>query len=367
MIDDPATGGYLHLLPTYLPAGMTCTAMSVAMLPWLSPAYGGIVGTTVAGVPAVAVTFEWPVNWMRTTTPLSKFDREWLQLRRFSADQALAVGTHAFASVEPGNDPPDAVAKTDGGPIGVEATSLTLEDRRAVHGLFIDLRTRLLMQDPAMFAKLRGHIIYIWFTDPNGNELSRPHRRSDEGAMEALIAELASYEPQGHQMWVPSGPLPNVAPAPPLTTTKAGAKFYAIPIVMAAPTSMLFTIAGFEIGLAFTTMLTLDAAWQEVQRLVDSHDKPGVDLLLITAGGPDQRGNMFPVEEALFDFLTTHPVGLAHEPTHIQRIVLHSWGTGCAHQISPTVTRLFGPLYQSLVPLHHPLSVGEPKTSAQAT
>src|ERR1039458_8192188 len=112
MMTDPgaaAGGGYLHMLPMYLPEGMTVTAMSAAMLPWGSPAYLGALGTTPEGDPVLAATLEWPVNWLRTTDPVPKFDREWLQLRRYNADQALAVGAHAFASILPGDDPPDAV------------------------------------------------------------------------------------------------------------------------------------------------------------------------------------------------------------------------------------------------------------------
>ena len=354
-----AGGGYLHMLPMYLPEGMTVTAMSAAMLPWGSPAYLGALGTTPEGDPVLAATLEWPVNWLRTTDPVPKFDREWLQLRRYNADQALAVGAHAFASILPGDDPPDAVVTTDGGSIGVEATSLTIEPRRAVHGLFVDLRARLVAQDPVIFAKLRGHVIYVWFTDPLDDGLARPFRRSDDEAIGGLVTELASYEPQSQQMWVPTGLMPEQAPALPIGETDGGAKFYAIPIVAAAPSSMLFTIAGFEIGLAFTTTLTAQSAWSEIQRLVDDHDQPGVDLLLITAGGPDQRGNVFPVEEALFQFLITNPIGLTRTPDYIQRVVLHSWGTGSAHQIHPTMVHAFGPLYQSMVPLHHPLRVGD--------
>jgi len=59
--------------------------------------------------------------------------------------------------------------------------------------------------------------------------------------------------------------------------------------------------------------------------------RPGVDFLLITAGDPDQRGNVFPVEEAVFQFLITHPIGLAGPPDQIQRVVLSLMG----HRVRP--------------------------------
>lgn len=42
-----AQGGFLHMLPVYLPEGMTTTAVSNAMLPWISPSYSGVVGATL--------------------------------------------------------------------------------------------------------------------------------------------------------------------------------------------------------------------------------------------------------------------------------------------------------------------------------
>lgn len=119
---------------------------------------------------------------------------------------------------------------------------------------------------------------------------------------------------------------------------------------------MLFTLAGFDIALAYTTLITADEAWHELQRLVDAHDRPGVDVLLVTAGGPDSAGNVFPAEEVLVSFLLEHPTGLAVAPKNIKSVVLHSWGTGQAATLHPSVERLFGPVYAAMVPAHHPFA-----------
>jgi hypothetical protein len=358
-MDSPtASGGFLHLLPTVIPAGMTATGITVSMLPWFAPAFSGVVGTTSeTHAPVVAVTFEWPMNWLRTAQPLSKFEREWLFLRRYSGDQALAMGTHAFADVQPGGDPPDTTVQTDAGRMGVESTALTIEDRREVYGLFMQLRQRLQATEPAAFAKLAGHLVYVWFEDDEQTSLGKPHKRSDTEALDALVKALADYEPKSDQLWIPSGQIPEKAPEPPLADTSAGAKFYAVPVVAAAPSSLLFTLAGFELGVAYTTFLTAEAIWQELQRLVDNHDQPGVDLLVITAGGPNANGNVFPVEEAIAQFGMTHAVGLRRAPEHIKTVVLHSWATGSAMLLHPEVRTLFGPLYHAMVPVHHPLAV----------
>lgn len=119
---------------------------------------------------------------------------------------------------------------------------------------------------------------------------------------------------------------------------------------------MLFTMTGFELGRAYTTLLTARAAWQEVQRLVDQHDQPGVDKLLITAGAPDHRGRIFPAEEATASFLLETPLGLTQHPSHIKQVLLHSWATGHATELHPVVNTLFGPIYQSFQPEHSPLA-----------
>jgi hypothetical protein len=346
----------MTLLPVYLPQGMTLTHLSNAMLPWFSPSYSGVVGTTTTNrpEPVVGVTFEWPITWMRTIEEIPKIEREILSVRRFSADQALARGIHAFSNVRPGPHPdkaPDTTATTDQGILGVESTSLTLNDRRGAHSLFGQLRRRILEQDPAVFAKLAGHMIYVWFEEPAGLPgLALPLKKNDEEAAMELLRELAAYAPQPGQMWVPSGAFPEQAPQPHLATTPEGARFYANPLLVNAPSTMLFTIAGFELGLAYTSLFTARVAWQEVQRLVDKHDQVGVDILLITAGAPDQHGQIFPAEEAVANFLLEEPIGFARPPRHIKRIFLHSWTTGRAAELHPTVIRCSDPFTRASCP-----------------
>lgn len=121
------------------------------------------------------------------------------------------------------------------------------------------------------------------------------------------------------------------------------------------PGSVMFTIHGFEIGMAYTSLITSSAAWQIVQKLVDDHDQPGVDVLIITAGAPDGRGNVYPAEEALAVFLVDNPGVLARLPTHVKKVWLHSWSTGRATALYPVFEHMFGPTYQGLAPVHNPV------------
>jgi hypothetical protein len=361
-----AQASFMHTFPVRVPWGAKFSAVAVLPLPWSGAAYFAVVGSAPDGSPLLAIAAEWPLSWLRTAQPLSKFDRELLQLRRFSTDQAVATGTHAFRDVQPGPDPPDATVMTDAGPMGVECTLLTIGDRRAAHNLFLQLRERLQASDPVHFAQLAGHVVYVWFRDadlPDGPPIL-PHRRRDAAALDALVQELAEYVPDDEALRQPAGgeKAAEVLTMP-LADTAEGARFYAVPLTGGAPGSMLYTLAGFDIGLAYSSVLTAGDVWSEVQRLVDGHDRPGVDLLLITAGAPDASGVVFPAEEAVAAFLVDHPLGLSRRPAHIENVVLHSWVTGRATALFPQVSPLFGPLYQTITPLHHPF-IDQPAAEA---
>lgn len=348
----------MHLLPLQVQKGMTLTSMTVLVMPW-GPAHFGAMGTMDdhAREPVMLVATEQPLTWVRQMEPTTRFELEWLHLRRFSADHLLGTGIHRYAMVEEGPNPPDAIAQTDSGPIGVEATALTVPGRRHVYDLFFKLRRRLQSTEPVAFSRLAGHLVYLWFDTPRA-KTDKPFRISDTSAVDALVNALAQYEPSRDALSVdPAEALPAQMPPPPLEVTEAGATFYAVPLAGAAPASMLFTLAGFEIALAYPTTITASEAWESIERLVTKHDKPGVDLLVITASGPDLNGVVYPVEEALADFAMRHTGDFNTAPSHIKEVVLHTWMTGTATRLHPTRERLFGPLYTSMVPIHHPWSV----------
>jgi hypothetical protein len=363
MIEPPAeesqrpTAGHMIVLPVGVTPGMKITHMVPLMLPWAAPRVLATYGYSAEDEPALGIVMEWPITWLRTVEPLPKFDHELLLLRRFSSDQAIVTGRHAYGHLKPGADPPDATAITDAGTIGVESTALTAGDRRRAHGLFTALRRRVQEQEPAAFTKLSGHTVYVWF-DTDEAPVGLPHRRSDEDAIRELVQALADYEPKTEELRHDGQP-PETLPDLALHETDAGAKFYAAPIFNAVPNTMLFTLAGFELGLGYTSYVTPRKAWEEIQRLVDSHDKPGVDLLVITAGGPDLRGMIFPAEGVLATFILANPIGLTRAPNHIGRVLLHWWGTGEAAVLHPTVEQLFPGPYEGLTPSHHPIEAIE--------
>ncbi len=280
--------GLLHMLPIPLKAGMQVEATVAALLPWASPSLLGLVGRAASGEPLLIIGYEWPIPWARVTTSLTKRELEWVQLERFRTDYVFALHALPFGQVSDGLDPPDFVAATESGPQGFECTSFVIPERREALNLFGRIRAALVGRPQTDLNHLRGFIIYLWFGPPGA--IDRPFRRSDDQAADELVRALLEYRPDPDRMKVAAPPFPERAPDPGAVTTASGASFYAIPLTLAAPGTMLFALQGFELGLAFSTEHTAEHAWEELARLIAGHDRPGVDWLLISVGAPNRLG-----------------------------------------------------------------------------
>lgn len=352
-------GGYMHMMPVQVDQNMLPEATLARVLPWQAPGLVALQGRANGGLGGhlLAICYEWPISWLRTADVIEQFDLEWLCLQRYRTDHLLANGTLPYVDVAKGGDPPDAVVTTASGLVGVECTGLTIGARRGAHALFRHIRRTIAQQPPAAFAALAGHIVYMWFNETD-SVLTRPYRQNDDAVAKELVGALATYRPQPENLWRPEASgIPQQAPGLKMHKTSAGASFYCTPIVTAAPSTVLFTTAGFEIGFAFTTTHVAEQEWAALWRRVQVKDREGSDWLLISAGAPDQNGNLYPAEEALADLLFANPVQL--EPlAHLKRVTIHSWGSGQAVDIWPEMQPVFGPIYQGVVlgnqPLHTP-------------
>jgi hypothetical protein len=357
-------GGYSHFLPMHFPEPMHADRMIFSYMPWGAPGLMGMRGRSVdeSAEPRLVISFEWPMHWLRTATPLTQIEVEVLHLQRFSRDQALVSGTVPFLWLEPGEDPPDLIGHHPEGTVGIECTSLGLAQRRSAHDLFSRIRRSLLEIPSVRLSRLAGNVIYLWFDDAEG----RPFARNDQEAIDDLVQQLIDYEPAGEDLWLPSGEMPEQAPPLPLITTQQGARFYCVPLTNAAPDTYLFSLTGIELGLALTTVHDASSEWAALIERVRRKDREGVDWLVITAGGPDQDGRLFTAEEVLADFLLQHPQALT-DLEHLKRVTLHFWGTGRAVDLWPEHVDLFGPMYRGITPQHQPLvvAVGEMEPTGQ--
>jgi hypothetical protein len=82
----------------------------------------------------------------------------------------------------------------------------------------------------------------------------------------------------------------------------------------------------FALQLAQPEHLTASAARSNLQRLVDSHDKPEIDELVVSAGAPDRAGVRFPREEAAAAFFLGLP-DCHVDATHMSRVLVHMFSS----------------------------------------
>ena len=326
---------------------MTLTALFIGgLLPWQSPSLFGAHGHPPDDPERITATiaYEWPLpHWTVIGDELPKDAVEQLHLDRYCTDRLLSTGQLPYASLVPGRNPPDFVATTaDGATLGVDATQLTASGRFAAQAEFERIRRAVLAEPRVDFAHLRGHMLYLWFR--TGTEFGLPHRGHQ--AVQQVVSALRTYVPD--TSWTEMPPvaegMPDQLGVTDMQTTDSGCTFYAAELRAAVPGTTFFARTGFEMALAYQTEHAADAAWIELARLVKRHDKPEIQHLVVTVGGPNRRGLAYPSEGLLLDMaLATGAPSLS--PEHIQSVVLHSWSDGRVIEVHPGPGGATPPLY----------------------
>lgn len=343
-------------LPIHIPEAITVTAMGGGSLPWGAPSVSVILGhsNVSPGEPILGIGSDWPMPWIRTGVDLTQEEQEALHVRRFRTDHIIASGAAPFVGVFQGTDPPDVFVETESGRVGLECMTLSVSERRGAHALFRNIR-RLVAMNPDMFCALAGHVVHMWFNDED-SALCRPHAQTDEAAALMIARALAEYRPNDALVVRQGVGMPAKMPELPLSKTDAGASFYSTPMIGAAPDTPLFSLAGFELSMAYTTTHTAHAEWEALKKKIKRKDKPGNDWLLISSSAVDQRGCIYPSEDILADFLLSNFEEFG-PLEHIRRITVHMWSSGRAVDIWPEVKPIFGPIYAGSSPWHLPFQV----------
>ncbi len=288
-------------IPIHVPWKFEIGTSFTYMLPWNAPALMGMSGTSASRPDTLTalVGFEWPIPHLTPTQDISKPDLERIHLDRYFTDYLLATGTPPFLNstqTEPGADPPDFTVSSSEGQEGLDCVQLTLNSRRSVGGTFQVIRKAILRESRHRFEHLVGHVVYMWFVTEQ-NETRKPPKPSNRAQIESVIDALADYriDPNAF-MYQPEHPdegppqrLDNVA----FDRSSPGTMFYALPMQGAVPSSMFFLRTGFEIGMAYSTSDDADAIWQELLRLVRTHDRNTTDHLSSLSAAQTRRGSSF--------------------------------------------------------------------------
>jgi hypothetical protein len=310
------------------------------------------------------VAFEWPIPyWTVVDGAMSKEAIERLHLERYCTDRLYAEGNLPYAQLNPGENPPDFVADlADGSTAAVDATQLAVAGRIEAQAQFEQIAAAVLQAPRRDFAHLRGHFLYIWFSQPLGD--GRPHRSAK--SIGEVVDALREYEPDTSWTEADTSALPEQLPETDIQSTASGCTFYAVELRNAVPASAFFAETGFELVLAFQSVHPQDAAWLELRRLVDRHDKPEINDLVVTIGGPKHNGLAYPSETLLFDAALEFGIPqLRPKPKHLSRVVLHSWEDGRIIEIYPKPV-VWPPLYQGgYVAPHYSAAAPESQVTIQ--
>jgi len=169
-----------------------------------------------------------------------------------------------------------------------------------------------------------------------------PPRPTNTADVKAIIDALASYEidPEAFTFTPDSadgGLPPHLGPdTVKFNTSVQGTTFYAMPMQAAVPSTLFFHRTGFEIGIALSTTESPSSLWSELCRLVQHHDNPRTDHLLITAGGPGKSGFMFPSEHYLMNAALDAAAPLTGIQ-YLKSVTLHFWETGRIVELHPSI------------------------------
>lgn len=318
----------------------------------------GLQGTIANGEPTLILINETPLNMIRPMQPLDdpdKWQLEMLHIQRFAVDAKIATGRDIFHAVEKGPDPPDAVVHVNGRTSGWELTTLTIESRRLALDLFARVRAKLAFQQRHRISHLTGYRVYMWFGMAS-HKTGLPYRRQDDAAADELITALTAYQPdpEHYTVKLEDGGPPGQLPAGFDSVTAPGdVAFFCTPLLNAVPTSPLFTLTGMEVGLAYQSNHLASKEWASLRDLVAKKDRPGNDVLLISAGAPDRLGNQHPAEEVLAGFLLDNPETV--EAKHLSAVFLDFWSTGRAvNLLGPSPQEVWPAVYQGLIPASQP-------------
>ena len=224
----------------------------------------------------------------------------------------------------PGDDPntaPDVIVRSGDLKFSVETTQLlvpgTSSGRNVLSkwSLFEQVNGWLVDQSNRMASRLRahrGHVVYLWFTDGLSAMQQLPPRN-----IGGAIAEFLAANP------------PDSTP-PDRTLKSQDGRIQAtwLPVRPSRAPSAFERLYKFRLGVSYDQILTRKGFRNEVQRLIQKHDCPGFDVLLLTIGTPTRAGWHFPSAGLLSAALQAEPDVLAgYKPEHVCRIAVYD-----AHQ-----------------------------------
>ncbi len=337
--DSERSPGFLRTLPFELETDFLDARSVAVVLPGGSPALLGVIGRPADNPSThhLTICYEWPIPHAVVFHPgLQQNDLERYHLDMFCTDHLLGTQTLPYSAIEAAADPPDFVVTYAGQRVGLDCAQFTLRARREAQGAFTAIYNKVLAEPRERFAHLANSMIYMWFPRESDRWLHLPHRAAtDRDALNAVVCGLAEHHLDPNPPRVdPETPLPEMHPGIQAHSTH-GCTFYGLPIGAVLPPTRLFAAVGFELSLGYASTHARESGWREIMTVIAAHDKPGIDHLLITVGGPNREGRGFLSEELMVVSLLEEPPNQLPSPAHLSRVVIHLWGSGRILELLP--------------------------------
>jgi hypothetical protein len=285
-------------------------------------------GATQHGERVLIVMAEQPDRVAGFDSEVQKELLERFHLECFRADHVLSYARAPWDLVERGGDPPDFVVWSGEEQHGVDCAVFADHHRRLGYVLMDHLRDRLVAgADGRDFSGVAGCVLSVWF-GPTLSDL--PPKRWDDSIIEPLLDAIAACRVDHEAVArlnaeIAQRGFPQVMP-PVVATGSFGNNAGFVANVVAGPAegARFSTGLGFEVQLSRPAELSAANVLQQVQRIVTSHDKPAIEKLILTAGGPDRRGIRYPAEEAVAAFLLAQE-GVEVAAKHLRAVAVHLW------------------------------------------
>lgn len=286
-------------------------------------------GTLENGAEVIHLGSDSPVQVFAESGRVGKEILERIQLEKYRLDSLLRSGRIPFKDVRHGSNPPDFSVLVDEQNVRLDCAALTIQSRRTAYRLFQSLRNEIMQCAKSVsFESIGGCVLHLTF----GEEAGLPPKRSDKNALQKIVQAIANFPDRRREMAqlnadiLAQGRMPDRLPLDILTgQAPNGLASFSVNLV---PDGFLggefFDMTGFECALGMSFEITHQSVFAEISRLVSQHDQDDIDHLLITVGGPDREGFIYPGEEFMYAFAQDFQPSCSH----LRRVTLHSFMTG---------------------------------------
>jgi hypothetical protein len=277
----------------------------------------GLIGRDARDRRAASIAFERPyrVSGLRT-----KASKEEQHLERFIADYRVGLGRDPFERWVRGTDPPDFVVWIEGSPVGLDVTQLVIEERVAANATFAQLKTAALLRGPHPFRHLGGQIVYVSL------EKARP-----PGGFESVIDEILDAIQA-----LKAAPFVTDLSAPHASEEVEfrGGVAVAAPL-RAAPRDPFYALMRFEIAVSSPGTISGEDAWAMLARLVEQHDSPSINQIVVAFEAPIVSGFAFPSDGLAGTLALERAENEVISTKHITQVFAHYWPTRSIDLILP--------------------------------